>query len=394
MSLVFLFDDISFSVGICSKYFLDYIVSLTHYVLCCVETGVGQRTQLKRTRLTPREILTLHRISHKKMDIKNLNSTSLSEFDYIIVALSGGKDSVACLLHLLDLGVSTDKIECWHHCIDGDPEAQEHFMDWKCTTAYVQALCDRLNVPLYLSWRDQGYYAELTKNNSPSKGVYFEDENWKLHYVASKSKSATRGLFPQQSGSLRTRWCSSSLKIEVGGFAIRHQKRFLNRKTLIVTGERREESPGRAKYLEWQEHASHTKSRAVLQWRPVIDWSSKEVWDVIKEWGIVPHPAYWLGFGRTSCMGCIFLNNSDWARVNAISPSTFQRISKLEKASGKAIDRKGKFLPERVEGEAVQVHDYWKEVAESAAWAIPIQIRAEEWKLPPGAKRDLSGGSW
>ena len=31
-------------------------------------------------------------------------SPTLSDYDHIIVAMSGGKDSIACLLHLLDAG--------------------------------------------------------------------------------------------------------------------------------------------------------------------------------------------------------------------------------------------------------------------------------------------------
>ena len=43
----------------------------------------------------------------------------LEEYDKIIVLFSGGKDSLACVLHLLELGVPREKIELWHHDIDG-----------------------------------------------------------------------------------------------------------------------------------------------------------------------------------------------------------------------------------------------------------------------------------
>lgn len=43
----------------------------------------------------------------------------LATYDHIIVAFSGGKDSWACLLHLLDLDVERKKIELWHHLVDG-----------------------------------------------------------------------------------------------------------------------------------------------------------------------------------------------------------------------------------------------------------------------------------
>lgn len=42
----------------------------------------------------------------------------LDSYSRIIVAFSGGKDSVACVLHLLDLGMR-DQLELWHHDVDG-----------------------------------------------------------------------------------------------------------------------------------------------------------------------------------------------------------------------------------------------------------------------------------
>lgn len=58
----------------------------------------------------------------------------LEAYDLIIVLLSGGKDSVACLLTLLELGVPPEKIECWHHDIDGGHPTRR--MDWPVTQSY------------------------------------------------------------------------------------------------------------------------------------------------------------------------------------------------------------------------------------------------------------------
>ena len=43
----------------------------------------------------------------------------LEDYDLIVVLFSGGKDSTACFLKLLELGVPKEKIELWHHDIDG-----------------------------------------------------------------------------------------------------------------------------------------------------------------------------------------------------------------------------------------------------------------------------------
>lgn len=43
----------------------------------------------------------------------------LEEYDLVIVLFSGGKDSTAAYFKLLELGVPKNKIELWHHDIDG-----------------------------------------------------------------------------------------------------------------------------------------------------------------------------------------------------------------------------------------------------------------------------------
>ena len=43
----------------------------------------------------------------------------LAAYDRILVALSGGEESVACLLALLEVGADSARIELHHHEVDG-----------------------------------------------------------------------------------------------------------------------------------------------------------------------------------------------------------------------------------------------------------------------------------
>ena len=43
----------------------------------------------------------------------------LEEYDRVILLISGGKDSIASYYKLLELGIPKQKIEFWHHDIDG-----------------------------------------------------------------------------------------------------------------------------------------------------------------------------------------------------------------------------------------------------------------------------------
>lgn len=57
------------------------------------------------------------------------------DYDRYVVAFSGGKDSLACLLHLLECGVDRSKIELHHHLVDGREGST--LFDWPVTESYV-----------------------------------------------------------------------------------------------------------------------------------------------------------------------------------------------------------------------------------------------------------------
>ena len=44
-----------------------------------------------------------------------IEKPDLDSYDYVIVAMSGGKDSLAAVLDLIEAGVPLSKIEMWHH---------------------------------------------------------------------------------------------------------------------------------------------------------------------------------------------------------------------------------------------------------------------------------------
>ena len=58
----------------------------------------------------------------------------LNSYDFIIVAFSGGKDSTAMVLDLLERGAEKEKIILWHHDIDGREGSK--LMDWPITRDY------------------------------------------------------------------------------------------------------------------------------------------------------------------------------------------------------------------------------------------------------------------
>ena len=268
-----------------------------------------------------------------------LKEIERQNYDKYIVAFSGGKDSIACLLHLLELGVPKERIELWHHLIDGEP-GSEPFMDWPMTEDYCRNLAEAFDIPIYFSWRHGGFKRELLKENDKVAPVSWENPDGTIGTAGGKrGKIATRRKFPQVSPDLRVRWCSSVLKIDVMSIAINNQERFKGSKTLVITGERAEESSSRAKYEVFTDHRCNSSKRTVHHWRPIHNWTREEVWDIIKRYGVKPHPAYRLGWGRLSCMTCIFGNADQWKRAHGFAPEMVEEIMRLEEEFGTTIKR-------------------------------------------------------
>ena len=306
----------------------------------------------------------------------------------IVVAFSGGKDSLACLLYVIECCIKvglnpSEVVECWHHSVDGRPwffdpqfdgRAKNEF-DWPVTEDYCRAVCACLEIPLYFSWRVGGLMGEVLKGGDddpllkvwptdlknlkveqrnvflerwgkPTPGARFtapmviEMPDRRLIVAGGKGKKKdgefqrfTRRSFPVPGGILSGRWCSSVAKIDVGRSQLRNRPDLMNARTLFITGERAEESTARSKYFtrEFEKALGHgAEGRHVERWRPVLKWCEIDVWAIIARWQIRPHPAYQIGWGRLSCMTCIFGSNTMWASVKKIDPARFQRFVEVE----------------------------------------------------------------
>jgi 3'-phosphoadenosine 5'-phosphosulfate sulfotransferase (PAPS reductase)/FAD synthetase len=119
------------------------------------------------------------------------------------------------------------------------------------------------------------------------------------------------------------------VKIDVAKKVFGNDPRFNGRKTLVLTGERRQESGNRARYEDVTDYAS-TQTRTVHQWRAVLGWFEQDVWEIFEKYRVRPHPAYHLGWSRVSCLPCIFGNSDQWAAVRDIAPEVFARFATLE----------------------------------------------------------------
>ena len=309
---------------------------------------------------------------------------------------SGGKDSIASLIAVIEAGADPARIELHHHEVDGRGPV---FMDWPVTPAYCRALAAAFGLPILFSWREGGFLREMLRDGTPTAPVAFETPDGGIVTVGGKGPPGRRLRFPQVSADLSVRWCSAVAKVDVGRALICNQPRFLGRRVLVVTGERAQESPARARYARFEPHRTDTRGgprrpRHVDHWRPVHGWREEQVWDAMRRHGIVPHVAYQLGFGRLSCMSCVFASADQMASVRHMAPHLFRPLAVLEQRFGCTIKRgisldalanRGRpYAPVLARPDLMQL-------ALSETWTVPIRVDPRAWELPAGAHGDTAG---
>ena len=323
------------------------------------------------------------------------DAPDLRSYDHVVLFTSGGKDATACLLDLLDRGVDPTRIELHHHEVDGRGPA---FMDWPVTGAYVAAQAAAFGLPLFRSWREGGFKREMLRRDAPTAPILFETPHGLMRKGGAGPRN-TRLLFPQTSADLSVRWCSAALKIGVGAASIAGQDRFLGRRTLVVTGERAQESAARARYATFEPHRTDTRGgsrrpRHVDHWRPIHGWDEGQVWDALQRQGVRPHPAYELGWSRLSCMACIFGSAAQWATIRLIAPALFERIAAYEERFGRTIQRARSIRALADLGRPYPValaRPDLVTLALSETWALPILGLPSAWTLPVGAFGEAAG---
>ncbi|WP_027628133.1 phosphoadenosine phosphosulfate reductase family protein [Ruminiclostridium cellobioparum] len=367
----------------------------------------------------------------------------LEDYDKIIILFSGGKDSTACYFKLIEMGVPKEKIELWHHDIDGGHPTRK--MDWPCTANYVKSFAEATGTYLRLSWRQNGFWGEVYRVGSSHPIQYTDNgevKTCKLSKLQERSQELRENIldsdelkeygyrmkFPAKSADLNVRWCSAYLKIVVGDTVIRNLEKFnelrslgsnrhkfpaksgchqgrwcsgslkasvqdtvthhvdkikQNSKILIISGERRGESAGRSKYNEMEIHrtnATAKSKRLVHWWRPVIDYTERDIWEVFKRNNCNPHPCYRVGWNRCSCMMCIFSLPKHWVGIKELFPSCFDEVCQDEKILGFTLDNK-KTMEEYILG-AESCLDYSD--AEAIRQLKTGEFRADEMFLPEG----------
>ena len=202
----------------------------------------------------------------------------LSDYDWIVVNSSAGKDSQAMLDVVYALA---DELDQAHKLVVVHADLGR--VEWEGTRALAETQAAHYGIRFEVVSRSQDLLAQIRQ----------------------------RGLFPSSS----CRYCTSDQKRDQVAKLLTQLSRETQAqrgkgqpvRILNCMGLRAEESPSRAKKPDFtRNNRASNKSRLVDDWLPIHDWSTAQVWTRIKTSGVPHHRAYDLGMPRLSCVFCIF----------------------------------------------------------------------------------------
>ena len=220
----------------------------------------------------------------------------------LIVSTSGGKDSTAMCLKLMEQGYTPSDYDRiffdtgWEH-----KSTYEYLDSLEKTVGPIFRL--KAKVPVKEEHKDlvAKYEARLGYESPMIRKIF-----WKLG-------------FPRR----RIKWCTDALKINPAKkFFEEQEDEYIN-----VVGIRKEESTARRNMSQWE----WSESFDCWIWRPIINWSLEDVIAIHRRFNLSPNPLYLAGSARVGCWPCI---NSRKKEINRLDPARVELIRDLEQDIG------------------------------------------------------------
>ena len=221
----------------------------------------------------------------------------------IVVCVSGGKDSSAMCLNLMEQGYSSSD--------------------------YVRIYCDT-------GWEDQGTYEYLDyleKTVGPITRLKAEVEVPEGKQAMVQAVETMMGFsspmvryiykyghFPSSKG----QWCTRILKLKP-------TKKYLDSietaEPVVLVGIRKEESKRRAQMTSWEYSGFYECDVH----RPILDWTEKDVIDIHQRFHLLPNNLYLKGWNRVGCYPCV---NARKKELVLLSDTRVKIIAQIEKDLG------------------------------------------------------------
>lgn len=144
-----------------------------------------------------------------------------------------------------------------------------------------------------------------------------------------------KGRFP----SSRAAFCSEELKRNP--IITQVQQPLIDAGDDVVSwqGVRRDESLRRALLSENELKKRYDNGAEMWNYRPILDWTAQDCFDMHRRHGVKHNPLYEMGMGRVGCMPCINCRKDELNEISKRFPEVIDRIEQWEDAVKKASKR-------------------------------------------------------
>lgn len=235
-----------------------------------------------------------------------------------VVSHSGGKDSQAMLIKLLETIPSEQLLVC--HASLGEAE-------WAGALELAKSQSEEAGLPFLLAKASKTFLEMVERRYAVRPGP-------------------NSSCWPGST----TRQCTADLK---RGPIEREVRRYAKDKgfTTVVScmGMRAAESPARAKRVALKINKRGTvRNRDWFEWLPIHDMPTAEVWRTIAAAGQTPHPAYLTGNTRLSCVFCFMASPRDIANGARHRPELYAQYREIEIRTGYTFHQSRRSLEEMV----------------------------------------------
>lgn len=215
----------------------------------------------------------------------------------IVLAHSGGKDSQLCLDLLLRSG---QPFEVEHNLTTADaPETIYHVREVFAGLEREGVTC-RLNYPMYKGERTTMW------DLIPQKGI---PPTRMQRYCCAVCKEGNGKGRMVMTG---VRWDESIRRKNTRGIYENYTAHTSRDKIVLMNDN-----------AENRDILEQCRMKAKLLVNPVVDWSTREVWQYLHEHKVPMNPLYFRGFQRVGCLGCPMAGKKRWTEFRLYP--TFER---------------------------------------------------------------------
>lgn len=227
----------------------------------------------------------------------------LTQYDFVVVNSSAGKDSQAMLDYMIELADAQgvrNRLVVVH--------ADLGRMEWEGTKDLAERQAAHYGVRFEVVRRTQNDLLEQVE----ARGMW--PSNKQRYCTSDHKRGPVSTLFTKLTTEFRN------------GYAVARRCRILN-----CMGMRAQESPARAKLETMKRDDRNSNGKRIVDvWLPIHGWTADQVWTRIRQSGVEHHRAYDLGMPRLSCVFCIFSPKSALMLAGKHNPELLEKYVQVE----------------------------------------------------------------